>query len=206
MPNERDIHRFFQVFFDYVRLLIDIPEGDQEICKRFFKPVFVKKDTILEKAGQVHNHLNFIVSGYMRNYHINEAGEEIVSDINDGPRFFASYNHYINRTPSHEYLHCITDCELLRISRDDSDLSAQLGQTQMEYNLLILQESLEEGKQRSIDFSTLSAEERYHKLAKNHPRIIQNIPLKYIASYIGINPGSLSRIRKNGTRSISSQM
>ncbi|MHA7943233.1 Crp/Fnr family transcriptional regulator [Formosa sp. 3Alg 14/1] len=101
----------------------------------------------------------------------------------------------MHKTPSNENLHCITDCELLRIKRDDVDVTAKLGVTQMQYTIQVLQQQLEKNKQRAIDHTTLSAEQRYVKLQKEHPTIIQNIPLKYIASYLGINPGSLSRIR-----------
>ena len=75
-------------------------------------------------------------------------------------------------------------------------MTAKLGITQMDYSMQILQQHLEKNKQRIIDLTTLSAEQRYLKLMKNYPSILQNIPLKYIASYLGINPGSLSRIRK----------
>ena len=196
MNDSKNTNRYFEVFFDYVRLLIDIPEADQEICRKFFKPVKVKKDTILAPAGTVHKYHNFIVSGFMRMYHYDENAQEITTDINDGPRFFTSYHHFMERTASNENIHCITDCELLQIEREDVEISAKLGTTQMDYSVKILQEHLQKDKQRMIDLATLSAEERYLKLIKNHPAIIQNIPLKYIASYLGINPGSLSRIRK----------
>lgn len=196
MIDPQDVDRYFNIFFGYVRLLIDIPVGDQEICRKYFKPFIAKKDTLIAKAGTVHQYHNFIVSGYMRNYHLDEQGEEITSDLNDGPRFFTSYTHFANRTPSNENLHCLTDCELLRIERADVDISAQLGTTQLEYSLLILQQHLEKQNQRAIDFTKLSAEQRYLKLMHNQPNILQNVPLKYIASYLGINPGSLSRIRK----------
>ena len=132
----------------------------------------------------------------MRMYHYDENAQEVTTDINDGPRFFTSYHHFMERTVSNENIHCITDCELLQIEREDVEISAKLGTTQMDYSVKILQEHLQKDKQRMIDLATLSAEERYLKLIKNHPAIIQNIPLKYIASYLGINPGSLSRIRK----------
>lgn len=196
MISSKDIDRYFNTFFDYVRILVDIPEADQEICRKYFKPVFVKKDTMIATEGTIHNYHNFIVSGYMRNYHTDQEGAEIITDINDGPRFFTSYDHFVHRTPSNENLHCITDCELLQITRDDVDASAKLGITQMDYTLKILQQQLEKNKQRIIDLTTLSAEQRYLKLMRNHPTILQNIPLKYIASYLGINPGSLSRLRK----------
>ncbi|NJB72025.1 CRP-like cAMP-binding protein [Saonia flava] len=187
----------FQTLFNYIRLLVDIPLDDQEICRKYFKPFLFTKNTIIEPAGRVPEYHNFIVSGYIRNFYIDEQGNEITTDINDGPRFFTSYDHFMNKTPSNENLHCITDCELLRIKRNDVDITAKLGITQMEYTVQILQQQLEKNKQRSIDHTTLSAEQRYIKLRKNFPSIIQNVPLNYIASYLGINPGSLSRIRSN---------
>lgn len=196
MINPQNIDRYFNVFFDYVRILVDIPEVDQEICRQYFKPIFVRKDTILAAEGTIHNHHNFIVSGYMRKYYRDEEEQEIITDINDGPRFFTSYNHFAHRSISNENLQCITDCELLQITRDDVDISAKVGITQGDYSMKILQQQLESNKQRIIELNTLSAEQRYLKLMQNHPNIIQNIPLKYIASYLGINPGSLSRIRK----------
>ncbi|MGD1890369.1 MAG: Crp/Fnr family transcriptional regulator [Cyclobacteriaceae bacterium] len=196
MAKSLDTDYYFTIFFDYVRQLVDIPEVDQEICRQYFQPTFVKKDTLLAEAGTVHEHHNFIVSGYMRNYHHNPDGEEVTTDINDGPRFFTSYNHFTNRTVSNENLHCITDCEMLRVKRDDVDIMAEIGITQMDYSLQILQQHLEKNRQRMIDLTTLSAEERYLKLMRDHPTILQHVPLKYIASYLGINPGSLSRIRK----------
>ncbi|MEM9675680.1 MAG: Crp/Fnr family transcriptional regulator [Bacteroidota bacterium] len=196
MAKSLDTDYYFTIFFDYVRQLVDIPEVDQEICRQYFQPTFVKKDTLLAEAGTVHEHHNFIVSGFMRNYHHNQDSEEVTTDINDGPRFFTSYNHFMNRTVSNENLHCITDCELLRVKRDDVDIMAKIGITQMDYSLQILQQHLEKNRQRMIDLTTLSAEERYLKLMRDHPTILQHVPLKYIASYLGINPGSLSRIRK----------
>jgi len=190
------MNRHFQIFFDYVRLLVDIPDVDQEICRTYFKPSTVKKDTILAPSSKVPEYHNFIVSGYMRNYFVDEKGQEVTTDINDGPRFFTSYDSFIHRTVSKENLHCITDCELLQITRDEVDITAKIGVTQQDYTVQILQQQLEKNKQRAVDLTTLSAEQRYLKLLQNHPSILQNIPLKYIASYLGINPGSLSRIRR----------
>lgn len=187
---------YFDVFFDYVRLLVAIPEGDQAICRTYFKPIQVPKDTIISPAGKIPEYHNFIVSGFMRNYYTDESGQEITTDLNDGPRFFTSYDAFIHRKPSKENLQCITDCELLQISRDDVEVTAQLGETQQDYTVQILQQQLEKNKQRAVDLTTLSAEQRYLKLLLEYPTIIQHIPLKHIASYLGINPGSLSRIRK----------
>lgn len=200
MTDLQNKEYYFDVFFNYVRLLVDIPESDQALCRKYFKTHIVRKETLLETAGTVHEYHNFIVKGFIRIFHHNDDGEEITTDINDGPRFFTSYNHFMHRSISNENLHCITDCEVLRIKRDDVDIIAKLGITQMDYSLQILQQHLEKNRQRTIDMSSLSAEDRYLKLLKTSPSIFQNVPLKYIASYLGIKPETLSRIRK---RSIS---
>jgi CRP-like cAMP-binding protein len=195
MIDSQTTEHYFDVLFTYVRLLVDIPKIDQHICREYFKPIVVKKDTLLEKEGTVHGYHNFIVKGYMRIFHHDQNDEEITTNINDGPRFFTSYNHFVHKSISNENLHCITDCELLRIKRDDVDITAKLGITQLDYSMKILQYHLEKNKQRTIDLTTLTAEERYLKFMRNSPTILKNVPLKYIASYLGMNPGSLSRIR-----------
>jgi len=196
ISDQAQIPKLFEVFFNYVRLLVEIPESDQQYCYELFEPILVKKGTLLEKEGTVHNHHNFIVSGHMRNFHHNEERKEITTDINDGPRFFTSYNHFINKTVSNENLHCITDCELLRVSREDVDKAAHISLTSKEYTEKVLQYHLESIKQRAIDLTTLSGKERYLKLLETCPSIVQNVPLNYIASYLGLNAGSLSRIRQ----------
>ena len=196
IQNQDKVSYLFKVFFDFIRVLVDIPKSDQEYCRQLFKPISVKQNTLIEVEGTVHKYHNFIVSGHMRNFYLDENQKEITTDISDGPRFFTSYYHFVHRSISNENLHCITDCELLRISRDDIDIASQVGITSKEYSEKILQHYLESSKQRAIDLTTLTGKERYLKLVKNHPSIIQNVPLAYIASYLGLNAGSLSRIRQ----------
>lgn len=193
------ISRLFQVFFDYVKFLVDIPESDQCYCRQLFKPVFIKKNTILELEGTIHEYHNFIVSGYMRSFYHSSDGEQITTEISNGPGFFTSYNHFINRTVSTENLHSITDCEMLRISREDVEKASHIGLTSREYTEKALQFYLELSKQRIIDLTTLTGKQRYLKLLHTHPAIIRNVPLTYIASYLGLNAGSLSRIRQEIT-------
>jgi CRP-like cAMP-binding protein len=75
------------------------------------------KNTIIEKEGKVPEYLYFIVSGYIRIFHLNEKGEEITTHINCPPGFITSYFNYINQVPSDENLESITDCQLLRITK-----------------------------------------------------------------------------------------
>ena len=182
--------------FNYVADTLILPEADKTLIRQLFKPVFVPKDTIIEPAGQVPGYHNFIVSGYMRNFHTDKDNNEITTDLNDGSRFFTSYFHFMNRTVSNENLHCITDCELLQISRDDVATGAKHSSTQKDYTIQILQDHLEADKRRINDMANLTAEDRYQKFLKEKPTIVRHVPLRYVASYLGITQRHLSRLRK----------
>lgn len=194
--NNQKMNHYYEKFFDYVAEILIMPEADKELCRQLFKPVFVPKDTIIEKAESVHQNHTFIVSGFMRNFYIDKDGNEITNDLNEGSRFFTSYFHFMNRTVSNETVHTITNCELLQISRDNVDIAASQGITQKDYTVQILNKRLEINKQRAFDMANLSAEERYSKFVKENPNIIRNVPLGYIASFLGITQRHLSRLRK----------
>ncbi|MET0464705.1 MAG: hypothetical protein ABW007_16190 [Chitinophagaceae bacterium] len=187
---------YYETLFGYISRTISIPESDRASCRETFKPLFVSRDTLLEVPGKIPQYHNFIVSGFMRKFYVNDKGEEVTVELNDGPRFFTSYWHFANQTVSNEFLQCITDCELLRISRADAEQTAKTSLTQKDYTIRLFQQILEEDKRRIDDLATLTAEQRYVKLMSNAPGIIQNVPLKYIASYLGIKAESLSRIRR----------
>jgi len=190
------MNHYYEKLFEYIAEILILPEHDRVMCRQQFKPIFVPKDTIIEKAGTVHQNHTFIVSGFLRNFHIDSNGNEITNDLNEGSRFFTSYFHFMNRSVSNENIQTITDCELLQISRDDVDIAASQGITQKDYTVQILNKRLEANKQRAFDMANLSAEERYNKFVKENPNIIQNVPLGYIASYLGITQRHLSRLRK----------
>lgn len=192
----KKLDQYFSVMFDYIETLYPMAEEDKQSCRDNMHLQFLKKDSYLSKEGSIPVYHNFVVSGHLLKYHINSTGEEITIDLNDGPRFFTSFEHFMNRTVSDEHLLCITDCTILRLHRDNMQAMAAKFPSLNQYYALVLQKSWESEKQRVLERTTLTAEQRYIKLLKNRPSIIKNYQLKHIASYLGIQPGSLSRIRK----------
>ncbi|MET7037846.1 Crp/Fnr family transcriptional regulator [Elizabethkingia miricola] len=179
---------------------VNLSIQERECCTASFEPVSIAKNTIIEKEGKVPEYLYFIVSGYIRIFHLNEKGEEITTHINCPPGFITSYFNYINQVPSDENLESITDCQLLRITK--TNLEALIGKSTAfkDFSISVFQESISYNESRSRELATLTAEQRYLKLIKEYPDILQNVPLQYIASFLGMNPKSLSRIRKQVIR------
>jgi CRP-like cAMP-binding protein len=116
-------------------------------------------------------------------------------DLNEEPRFFSSYTHFVSQTVTNENLHCITDCEILQISIEDFRLSQISSLSSKEFTIKLFEQIMESDKQRMIDKNILTAEQRYIKFIKTNPKIYQNVPLKYMASYLGITQRHLSRLR-----------
>jgi CRP-like cAMP-binding protein len=169
---------------------------DKELCEKYFEPVSFSKNKIIEQEGIVPKYLYFVVSGFMRLFHYNNLGDEITTHINCPPGFITSYSHFINLTKSNENVECITECVLLRIAKVDLDFLVQNSSAFRDFSTWVFQQSITYNENRSKDLATLTAEQRYKKLIDNYPQILYNVPLQYIASFLGMNPKSLSRIRK----------
>ena len=132
----------------------------------------------------------------MRLFHYNEQGDEITTHINCPPGFITSYSNFVNQANSAENLECITECELLRITKKDLDLLTQESTALKDFSISVFQQSIVYNENRSKELATLTAEQRYKKLVENFPSIIHNVPVQYIASFLGMKPESLSRIRR----------
>ncbi|MDN3672594.1 Crp/Fnr family transcriptional regulator [Flavobacterium branchiarum] len=177
-----------------------LSEEEKELCGQYFEPVFFLKNSILEKEGQVPKYLYFVLSGFARLFHHNSKGNEVTTNINCPTGFITSYMHFINQTKSDENLQCVTDCELLRITKTNLDLLIDQSIIFKDFSISVFQQALFYHESRSKELAILTAEERYLKLMKNYPDILQNVPLHYIASFLGMNPKSLSRVRKEMIR------
>ena len=108
----------------------------------------------------------------------------------------STYANYINKTSSNEFVESITDCELLRITNEDLTALTSKSEAMKDFSIVVLQESGLYNENRARELATLTAEQRYRKLIENYPEILHNVPIQYIASFLGMKPESLSRIRK----------
>jgi CRP-like cAMP-binding protein len=175
---------------------ITLSPADKDLCIRYFEPVHFAKGRTIEEEGKIPRYLYFIVSGYVRLFHYNDKGDEVTTHINCPPMFITSYSHFINQTRSGESLECITACELLRISKPHLDLVVDQSAAFKNFSISVYQQSITYNENRSKELASLIAEQRYEQLVENYPQILQRVPLQYIASFLGMNPKSLSRIRK----------
>jgi CRP-like cAMP-binding protein len=183
-------------FIELIKQTVNLSDMERELCIQYFEPVLYPKNRVLEVEGKIPGHLYFVVSGFVRLFHYNDKGDEVTTHINCPPGFITAYSNFVNQNRSDQNLECITACELLRITKIDLDSLIQQSAAFKDFSLLVFQQSLFYNETRSKELATLSAEQRYLKLMGEHPEVLQNVPMQYIASFLGMNPKSLSRIRK----------
>ena len=179
-----------------IKRQVTITENDIGLCKQYFEPVLFPKNRIIEEEGKIPQYLYFVVSGFMRLFHYNEHGDEVTTHINCPPGFITDYADFINQTKATDNVECITECQLLRITKSNLDLLTRTSEAFKDFSIWVFQQSIAYNENRSKELATLTAEQRYKKLIENYPVILHNVPVQYIASFLGMKPESLSRIRR----------
>jgi CRP-like cAMP-binding protein len=153
-----------------------------------------KKDLLLEE-GQTCKFIAFINAGVMREYSFQNGKETTVDFVTEG-QFITDYQSFIQETPSMQYLEALTDVELLVLKKEGINDLFDKFKVWERFGRLIIERVFcgVEAKRKKI-IST-SHEEQYHNFALAYPKIVQQVPQYYIASYLGISPEHLSRIRR----------
>lgn len=181
---------------DIISQTIPLTETDVKLCDTYFELITLSKNSIIEEQDKIPQYLYFIASGFMRLFYYDENGDEVTSHISSTNNFFASFLSFINQKKAKENTECITDCELLRISRPNLVTLIDSSENFKKFSLIIFEQAIASTEIRANDLATLVAEQRYKKLMETQPTILQNVPIQYIASFLGIKPQSLSRIRR----------
>jgi CRP-like cAMP-binding protein len=171
---------------------------DKEWCafEEGLEYIKLKKSEHLLKYGQTEKYIYYVSTGIIRSYLVRDEKEHNVYFCFEN-QFISSYASFITQQPSECYLQAIKPAEIFRINRNLLMGLYQIFHNAERIGRLFAEKLFVETLEREIDLLNLTAEERYIKLLKQNSSLVHQIPLKHIASYLGIQPESLSRIRKN---------
>jgi CRP-like cAMP-binding protein len=178
-----------------------LSDKDWALFSKQLKPKSYKKGDLFVREGQLCNHIGFLNKGIARVFYLIDA-KEITSYFNAGNRnmFVCSFTSFLSRKASFENVHFLEDSELLMLEHSQlQELYAKspniqkLGRLMAEYNYVLSME-------RIYSLQHSPAIDRYNNMLKIYPGLLNQVPHHYIASYLGITPESLSRIRKKGLK------
>jgi len=180
---------------EYCERLVRLDESEWSFIASHFKRTVLDKGQIVTRAGETEEFLSFIESGAIR-YYVPGEDRDLTFDFSLDREFSCAYDSFLTRQPSQYAVETLSRTVLWQISY--SDLQAVYNQTRVGSHLgrFIAENLFLRKSQRERSLRTLTAKERYLRLFKDQPEVVRRIPLKYIASYIGVTPQALSRIRR----------
>jgi CRP-like cAMP-binding protein len=160
------------------------------------KDIKIKKGDFLISAGQICKSFSFINEGTFSFLIINNDGEH-VKDFSGSHKFITSYSSFITQTPSQIFIRAQENAILTQWSFDTYNQLLHSSEHWKQFALKISNNLYLRKEKREISLLTESAEQRYLNLLKEFPHIVRDVPQYLIASYLGIKPQSLSRIRNH---------
>ena len=181
------------LLFDFISKYISLTEDEKKAIVSLDIFRSVKKGTILLKEGQKSSEGYFVLKGCIRAYYLIDGEEKTTAFYTEMEALTPPS--VISKTPSEYYLSCIEDT-ILTVSNSDMEVEINSKFPKFEIMCRILSEELLAKQQINFDeFKTSSPEQRYLNLLQKRPDLIQRVPQHQLASYLGIKPQSLSRIR-----------
>ncbi|MDN4011959.1 Crp/Fnr family transcriptional regulator [Chryseobacterium gambrini] len=182
-----------QTFFNS---LSPISNESWEQFSALFTPKILKKGDYFITSGQTAKEIGFLETGVVRAFYINNEGTEYNKHFFVNPCFIGGYSSLITGTPNQINQQALTECKILTAKYADIQ-SLYKTCPDIERAARILAELFfVQKEQREIEIVLLDADKRYEIFQKDFPQLEQQIPQYHIASYLGITPTQLSRIRK----------
>lgn len=172
-----------------------LTEEEWNAFKSILKYEKVKKKTRIIEMGQVSRKMYFVKKGSLRLYYYKE-GEEVCGKFFFENELAGSFESYIKQVPGLQVIETLENTELISFNYDDQQKVFQKYPVFYKLFLNLLQESFGQVQKLTTLYILTDPLERYLYLIKAYPQIVARLPQKYIASFLGITPFSLSRIRK----------
>lgn len=182
----------------FIDTISPMNNSDWDFFSSKLQEVKLKKNTTLLQIGKVENYLSFISKGIIRLY-IPRVESDLTFGFLFENEFVTAYDSLLTQSPSEYQIETLTETTLWKISNKDlqevyeKTINGNIIGRKMAENMFLIK------SKRELSLLSRTAEERYLDLFTYRPKLLQQIPLKYIASYIGVTPQALSRIRKRIT-------
>lgn len=186
----------FKHVFHFINQFVDFEQKELDAMLHVVEFIQLKRNEIFIHEGEIADKIAFTNRGYLRVYY-HHNGEEITRDITPLHSFATALPSFVSEKPSFEIISAITDCELIIIKKADLENLYQSFPKWERLGRRIIEEMFVESQRRIYSFITETAETRYNRLLRQYPDMIRQVPLKYIADFLGIKLQSLSRLRKN---------
>ncbi|MGG0274923.1 Crp/Fnr family transcriptional regulator [Bacillus rhizoplanae] len=185
-----------KILMKYMTRFTTLNEEEQQAIVKDILIEEYKKGTMLLRQGDVPTKCYFVLKGCVRQYSIDETGKEVTSNFYTEEQAIANFNHHKQDKSSAYSLACVEDC-ILVVGDLDTEKDMYNKYTQLEtMTRKMIEEKLGDMQDEMASFIASTPEERYKALLQKRPHLVDLVPQHQLASYLGITPESLSRIKK----------
>lgn len=184
------------ILFKYMSKFTSLTEEQQQTIANEIKIDELKKGTILIRQGDVPTKCYFVLSGCIRQYSVDENGKEVTSNFYTEEQAIAVFNnHKLDKSSDYTFL-CLED-SILVVGDLAIEQNMYTKYTQLEVmTRKMIEENFANVQDEFATFIASTPEERFKTLLIKRPQLIDRVPQHQLASYLGITPESLSRIKK----------
>lgn len=182
--------------------IVQLDKEEEDLIISHFKPLSLKKGDYFLESGKINRHVGFLKKGLVR-YFVYKDDEESTFEFTKDGEFISDYQSFNKKSPSLQNIQAIEACELLIIDYpglqkifNETKHGNYLGRMVIEHRFDVMVSQL-------LDVYMQSHEERYKKFMNHYSDLTQRIPQYLIASYVGVKPPSLSRIRRRFLKELS---
>ncbi|MFK7748702.1 MAG: Crp/Fnr family transcriptional regulator [Kordia sp.] len=185
-------------FESYLKTFIDDASLNDQIpvILEAFNYLHLKKNTLFVEEGTICPHFCFIESGILQ-HNILVEGEEKTTYLALKNSATAALKSFMHKIPSRKNIKAISDCDLFVIDQKNFQNLLKNNEAFHRFYYNLIENQIYRIDDYRIDLLTLTPEERYKKLLSNEPKLLKEVPLHYLASFLGISSRHMSRIRKS---------
>lgn len=179
-----------------IKRYVDLNKEDEEQFCTIISPIQVKRRQFIVQPNFVCTHQSYVSKGAFRSYFISNDGIEHTIQFAIEDWFISDFNSYINQEPASLYVEALEDSIVFQIAYDDVEKLCDLNARFERFFRLVAQKSFAYSQKRVLSNLGKTAEERYVEFQELYPSIVQRVPQYALASYLGMSPEFLSKIRR----------
>ncbi|UWX62598.1 Crp/Fnr family transcriptional regulator [Chryseobacterium oranimense] len=188
----------FEAFYDYIQKLSGekLSEDDKLVIETHMKPRRFRKKQYFLQEGDVCKYTGFIVKGSARTFSVDEEGNENILKLSVENWWLTDFESFYHLTPSKYNIQAIEDLEILQVTNAQVEEFFKAIPAFSAMMEVIKQNNAIANQKRMQAVIRYTAEERFSDFVNNYPHFLQRFPQNMIASYLGLSPETLSRLRK----------
>lgn len=187
----------FDLLRKHIEKRITISNKEFKHCCSFFVARKLRKNQFLLQQGEICKRLSFVNSGCLREYTVDHKGNVHIIQFAIEDWWIADMISYLSASPSTQNIDALQNSEILILERESREKMMQEIPKMERFFRILLEKKYIASVNRISDSLSAPAEERYLSFLQTYPALVEQVPQHDIASYLGITPQSLSRIRKD---------